>query len=346
VTSLPSQGSPISPTEPPPTPDQAAQHVAVLCGGVGAARYLSGLQHIVDPSTIRAIVNVGDDTDLHGLRICPDLDTITYTLSNSINTETGWGLAGETWRVMEGLKRFASVTPAGSGAGVTWFGLGDSDIATHAYRTHRLGEGASLSTVTDEVARAFGLALHMMPVSDDRLATQLEVDGPNGREWIDFQTYFVRLHHSVPVYAIRFVGAPETTAAPGVLDAITTARRVVIAPSNPLVSIDPVLAVPGVRAAVERTRERCVAVSPIVGGGAIKGPADRMLVELGFESSVVGVARYYASLARWLIIDHVDASLADAVRAAGMEPIVTNSVMKSSAIAAALATTSLHPEHS
>jgi LPPG:FO 2-phospho-L-lactate transferase len=333
VTSSPSKRSPVS-------------HVVVLCGGVGAARYLSGLQQIVDPSTIRAIVNVGDDTDLHGLRICPDLDTITYTLSNSINTETGWGLAGETWRVMESLKRFASVTPPGSGAGVTWFGLGDSDIATHAYRTHRLGEGASLSEVTDEIARAFGLGLSMMPVSNDRLATQLEVDGDNGREWIDFQTYFVRLRHNIRVHGVRFVGVTATSPAPGVLDAIASASRVVIAPSNPLVSVDPVLAVPGVRATIEQARERCVAISPIVGGGAIKGPADRMLVELGFESSVVGVARYYASLARWLVIDHVDAALAEAVRAEGMEPIVTDSVMKTPAIAAALAITSLHPEQS
>jgi LPPG:FO 2-phospho-L-lactate transferase len=311
--------------------------VAVLCGGVGAARYLAGLQQIIDPSTIAAIVNVGDDTDLHGLRICPDLDTITYTLSNSINTETGWGLAGETWRVMEGLARFAAVRPADSGAGVTWFGLGDTDIATHAYRTHRLGEGASLSVVADEVARAFGLSLSMLPVSNDRIATQLRVDGEHGPEWIDFQTYFVRLRHNIAVQAIRFVGAAASAPTAAVMIALGKAPHVVIAPSNPLVSIDPVLAVPGVRAAVEAARDRCVAVSPIVGGGAIKGPADRMLTELGFESSVVGVARYYAPLAHALVIDRVDAALADAVRAAGMEPIVTDTVMKTPAISAALA---------
>jgi LPPG:FO 2-phospho-L-lactate transferase len=315
--------------------------VAVLCGGVGAARYLRGLMDVVAPSSIRAIVNVGDDTDLHGLRISPDLDTITYTLSGSINTETGWGLAGETWRVMESLERFATVRPDGSGAGATWFRLGDTDLATHAYRTHRLREGASLTEVTDEVTRAYGLDLPLLPVTDSRVATELLIDDDGTEHWVDFQTYFVGRRHGVPVRAIRLVGADAAQPTAAVVDAIAAASRIVIAPSNPLVSIDPLLAVGDVRARIEARRADGVAVSPIVGGAAIKGPADRMLAELGLEVSVVGVAQHYRSLARALVIDSVDEPLADRVREVGMEPVVCDTVMRTPDIAAALARTTL-----
>jgi LPPG:FO 2-phospho-L-lactate transferase len=308
--------------------------IAVLCGGVGAARFLSGLLAVVPPSEVTAIVNVGDDLVLHGLHISPDIDTIVYTLAGAGNPETGWGLAGETWQVMESLGRYG---------GPTWFSLGDRDLGTHLFRTGRLAEGAALSAVTAEMAVVWSLGLAVVPVTDDPLRTMLLVvdGGGGGAEEVAFQEYFVRYRHSVPVSAVRFAGAATARPAPGVLDAITGADLVVIAPSNPIVSIDPVLAVPGVREAVMAVRDRVVAVSPIVAGAALKGPAARMLMELGHEPSVVGVARLYAPLASVLVIDAADTALAPAVEAAGTRAVVTSTVMSSPAVAAGLAHTTL-----
>ncbi len=308
--------------------------ITVLCGGVGAARLLTGLIEIADQADVVAIVNTADDTELHGLHISPDLDTILYTLSGSSNTELGWGLAGETWAAMEALERFAAVRPPGSTAGGTWFRLGDRDLATHLYRTHRRREGASSSVIADEQRRAFGLGLRILPVTDDPLATMLQL-ADDGTE-IAFQDYFVGRHHSVAVTGVRFDGAEAARPAPGVIEAIGDAEVLVIAPSNPIVSIGPLLAVAGVRAAVEARRDRSVAISPIVGGAALKGPADRMLVELGHESSVVGVARLYRNLASTLVIDEVDAALAPAVQEAGMHCVVTRTIMKEPGVAASL----------
>ena len=308
--------------------------VTVIAGGVGAARMLAGIVQVVDPATVAAVVNVGDDLELHGLRISPDLDTITYTLAGEINPETGWGLRGETWQAMATVERYG---------GVRWFGLGDRDLGTHLYRTHRFGEGATLTEITAEIAEAWGLGLALLPVTPDRLPTIVPLDGERddaGLE-VSFQEYFVQRRHSVPVSSVRFEGQEAARPTPAALDAITAAETLVIAPSNPLVSIDPVLAVPGVRAAVEARRERNVAVSPIVAGAALKGPADRLLVELGHEASVVGVARLYAPLAATLVIDEADAGLADAVAAEGTEPVVAETVMRTPEIAAALARTVL-----
>jgi LPPG:FO 2-phospho-L-lactate transferase len=305
------------------------QVICVLAGGVGAARMLTGIVSVVEPATVTAIVNTADDTHLHGLHISPDLDTCTYTLAGAINPETGWGLAGETWQAMDALERYG---------GLTWFRLGDKDLATHLYRTHRLGEGATLSTVTAEITRAWGLALRLVPVTDDPLATVVTLaDGST----VGFQDYFVRLRHDVPVTAVNFLGAETARPAPGVLEAIAEAEAVVIAPSNPIVSIGPLLAVPGVREALERRRESTVAVSPIIGGAALKGPADRMLTELGHDASVVGVARLYAELASTLVLDEVDRDLASAVADAGIRPLVTPTIMSSPDVAAALARTAL-----
>jgi LPPG:FO 2-phospho-L-lactate transferase len=309
--------------------------ICVLAGGVGAARMLAGLTAVMAPEELVAVVNVGDDTVLHGLHVSPDLDTCTYTLAGAINPETGWGLVGETWHAMEALERYG---------GLTWFRLGDKDLATHLYRTHRLGQGAPLSAVTAEITRAWGLALTLLPVSDDPLATMITLAGGGtgaGGPEVPFQDYFVRLHHDVAVSSVRFAGADASRPAPGVLAAIATAERVVIAPSNPVVSIGPLLAVPGVRDAISARREDTVAVSPIIGGAALKGPADRMLRELGLESSVVGVARLYAPLAATLVIDEVDAPLADAVAAAGMTPLVAPTIMSTPERAASLARTVL-----
>lgn len=304
--------------------------IVTLAGGVGAARFLAGLVQVRPPSELTAVVNVGDDVVLHGLHVSPDLDTVTYTLAGAIDPERGWGLAGESWQAMDTLRRYG---------GIAWFNLGDRDLGTHLYRTQRLRDGAVLSEVTAEIARAWDLGLRIVPVSDDRVETRV-VLATTGHE-VNFQEYFVKHHHDVPVSAVRFVGADAARPAPGVLDAIAAADVLVIAPSNPLVSIAPVLAVPGVQAAVEARRDRNVAVSPIVGGAALKGPADRMMRELGHEASVVGVARLYRDLAATLVVDAVDAVSASAVEAAGMRCVVTDTVMQTPARAAALARTTI-----
>ena len=303
--------------------------LAVLAGGVGAARMLRGLAAVVPPSTIAAVVNTGDDFRLHGLAISPDLDTITYTLAGASNTELGWGLAGETWTVMEALERYN---------GETWFRLGDRDLATHLYRTQRLSAGASLTEVTAEIAAAWGLELALLPMTDQVVETRMTVEGEGE---IGFQDYFVARRHSVPVVSVRFAGIDAAAPGPRVLDTLASAERIVIAPSNPIVSVGPVLAVPGVRSAVAARRDDVVAVSPIVAGSALKGPADRLLRELGHEASVVGVARLYADVAATLIIDTADAALAGAVEAEGVRCVVAPTVMSSSEAAAALAKVAL-----
>lgn len=283
------------------------------------------------PATdVTAVVNVGDDVELHGLHISPDIDTITYTLAGAIDPERGWGLAGETWNAMEALRRFPAAR--------SWFNLGDRDLATHLYRTDRLREGASLSQVTAEVAEAWDLGLRILPVSDDPVQTMVTVEG--GGE-IGFQEYFVQRQHSVAVSAVRFAGAGSAHPAPGVLEAISGSERVVVAPSNPIVSIGPLLAVPGVDDAVVARRSRVVAVSPIVAGAALKGPADRLMRELGHEPSVAGVARLYSRLAATLVIDEADAGLAEAVEAEGMRCVVAPTIMHGPKEAAALAETVL-----
>jgi LPPG:FO 2-phospho-L-lactate transferase len=303
--------------------------IAALAGGVGAARMLNGLIEVMAAGEITAIVNTGDDTVLHGLHISPDLDTVMYTLAGAINPETGWGLAGESWQVMESLARLG---------GVTWFNLGDKDIATHCYRTQRLSEGATLGEVTAELAASWGVGIRMVPVTDDYLRTRLQlVDGPE----VAFQEYFVRLRHDVPVSSVRFDGWSETRPGPGVLEALAGADTIVVCPSNPVVSIGPLLAVPGILDALVARRDDIVGVSPIVAGAALKGPADRLLAELGFEPSVVGVAKWYAPWVGTLVIDEADAGLRNAVEAEGVRCVVTNTVMSTVERSANLARTVL-----
>jgi LPPG:FO 2-phospho-L-lactate transferase len=299
--------------------------ITVLAGGVGAARFLRGLLDVVPAEDVTAIVNVGDDIVLHGLHISPDLDTVTYTLAGAINPETGWGLAGETWQAMNTLEQYG---------GEAWFRLGDRDLGTHLYRTQRLQSGATLSQVTAEIGAAWDLGLRLLPVSDDPVRTMVTIAGEGE---VSFQEYFVGRQHSVPVSAVRFAGVETSTPGLDVLDAIDKADVIVIAPSNPIVSIGPVLAVPGVRDAVIARRDRTVAVSPIVAGAALKGPADRMLRELGHEASVVGVARIYAELASVLVIDDADVRSSADVAAEGIECVVVPTVMSSPEVAAALA---------
>jgi LPPG:FO 2-phospho-L-lactate transferase len=304
--------------------------IVTLAGGVGAARFLAGLTQVIDPSEVTAIVNVADDFELHGLRISPDLDTVTYTLAGQINPETGWGRAGETWRVMDELDTYG---------GQTWFRLGDLDLALHLYRTQRYRDGVPLSQVTAEVARSKGLRLRILPVTDDPVATRVVVAGEGERQdrELSFQDWFVGHRHQLPVEAVRFDGADRARAGPGVLAAIRSADVVVVAPSNPVVSIAPVLAVPGVRDAVRARPDRVVAVSPIVAGRALKGPAAELLDSMGEGASAVGVARWYSADVGTIVIDDSDADDADAIRALGLRCTVTDTIMRDRAAAAALA---------
>jgi LPPG:FO 2-phospho-L-lactate transferase len=317
--------------------------IAVVSGGVGAARFLRGLMSAIDPQRITAVVNTGDDTVLHGLSISPDLDTIVYTLAGAIDPERGWGLVDETWRAMAALDRYSSIRPPGSSAAPQWFNLGDQDLATHFYRTARLAEGATLTEATDEIRRAWGVDIAVIPMSDDRCSTLVSVahdpDADDAPREVSFQDYFVRLRHSVPVTAVRFDG--DATLSASAFQALSDAAAIVIAPSNPLVSIGPIRSLPGVDALLAARRAQTVAVSPIVGGAALKGPADRMLVELGHQASVVGVARLYAPIASVLVIDPVDAELADQVEAEGLTCVVTPSVMSDPNVARNLALATL-----
>jgi LPPG:FO 2-phospho-L-lactate transferase len=307
--------------------------VTVVSGGVGAARFLRGLLQVVDPAQVTAVVNTGDDISLHGLDISPDLDTITYTLAGAIDPERGWGLEGETWVAMSALQRYAVVRPAGSAAATTWFNLGDRDLATHMYRTARRAEGATLSQVTAEIAQAWQLPLRLVPMSDQPVRTIIHTVDEGE---VAFQDYFVRRRHDVAVTGIR-IRCDGATLTGQARSALTDADVVVIAPSNPLVSIGPVRALPDVDSLLARRRESVIAISPIVGGAALKGPADRMLAELGHEVSVVGVARIYSDVVATLVIDEVDEHLAAAVEAEGLRCVVAPTVMTSPEVAAALA---------
>lgn len=313
--------------------------ITALAGGAGAARMLRGLVDVVPAPDVTAVVNTGDDLTIHGLRVCPDVDTVTYTLAGAVDADRGWGLAGETWDAMEALERFPAVAPAGSRAGQSWFRLGDRDLATHMYRTQRLAEQARLSEVTAELARAWKVAVRLLPMADQPVATRVTVAGPGPETSVEigFQDYFVGRRHAVPVRAVRFDGVEVAKPAPGVLESIASAQRVLICPSNPLVSIGPILAVPGVGEAVADRRPDVVAVSPIVAGAAVRGPADRLMTELGHEASATGVARLYAPYASTLVVDEADAGLAAAVEAEGVRCVVAPTLMTGRAEAAALA---------
>jgi len=300
--------------------------VVALAGGVGAARLLRGLVAVVPPADVTAVVNTGDDTELHGLHISPDLDTVCYTLAGRNDEARGWGLRNETWTAMEALEELG---------GEAWFRLGDRDLATHLYRTQRLSEGAPLSTVTAELAERMGVTVRVLPMTDEPVRTWLRL-ASDDRE-VPFQDYFVRLRHSVAVTAVRFDGADKAAPAPGVLEAIDAADVVIISPSNPVVSIGPILAMPAVTAALRRRRDQVVAVSPLVGGAALKGPADRLLVELGGEASSAGVARRYAEVCGTLVIDDRDRADEESVARLGMRCVVANTVMRGPDDAAALA---------
>jgi LPPG:FO 2-phospho-L-lactate transferase len=302
----------------------SGQRIVVMAGGVGAARFLQGLVDVISPDEVTVISNVGDDEELYGVHVSPDIDIVTYTLAGVVDEQRGFGLTGDTFAVVDGLARLGIET---------WFRLGDRDFATCLYRTLQLRAGRPLSAVTADVARALGVAVQILPVTDNRLATCVRT--PAGR--LAFQDYFVRRRTEDEVLEIEFEGADRSAPAPGVIDAIRQAHAILIAPSNPFVSIGPILAVPGIREAISAADAPVGAVSPIVGGEALKGPAAKMFRSLGGEASAAGVAAHYAGLIDVLVLDEVDAAQADAVASHGIRPVVTNTIMRGPAEKANLA---------
>lgn len=293
--------------------------VVCLAGGVGGAKLAVGLQQILAPGELTVIVNTGDDFERHSLVVCPDLDTVLYTLAGIADPAQGWGIAGETWQVMGQLGRLGDDT---------WFRLGDCDIATHLFRTERLRRGERPTTVAIELARGLEVSSHVLPMADEPVRTRVRT----ATGWLDFQDYFVRLHQEPDVLEVQFEGAETASITPEVRDAIRAADAIVIGPSNPVVSIDPILAVPGIRAEIADARSRGVpgvGLSGIVGGKALRGPADRMLASLGEEPTALGVARHYAAadLIDVFVIDRRDEESADAIRALGVEVEATETVM-------------------
>jgi len=306
--------------------------LVALAGGVGAARFLRGLLRVHDPGGVVVVGNTGDDLRMHGLAVSPDLDSVAYTLAGLADEERGWGLAGETWNVREALVRLGE--PG-------WFALGDRDIATHLLRTRLLAEGASLSEATAALCRRLGVSLRLLPMSDQPVQTRVEVDGPDGPEDLGFQEWWVGRQARDPVRRVRFEGVERARPAPGVLEAIAAASGIVVCPSNPVVSIAPILAVPGVRDAIGAAPCRVVAVTPIVGGAPVRGMADRLLPAWGVEVSARGVAGLYAGLADAFVLDTVDAGQAGDVTGLGLEPVVVPTLMRTVEDAAALAKAAL-----
>jgi len=287
----------------------------VLTGGVGGARFLRGVVEAVDPAETTAIVNVGDDLEFLGLDISPDLDSVLYALAGVSDDERGWGRADETWNAIAEVERLG---------GEAWFRLGDRDLGLHVVRTQALGAGVPLSVFAARAAAALGVETTLLPSTDDRLRTWL--DTPKGS--FDFQHWFVARAHRDPVDRVRFEGSATAQPAPGVLEALHEAEAIVIAPSNPYVSIGPILAVERIRAALERRRVPCVAVSPLIGGRSVKGPAADMLARLQGGSSAAHVADCYEGLIDALVFDEQDAGDRDAVSALGVRPVTTHTLMR------------------
>ncbi len=303
--------------------------VVVLAGGVGAARFLEGVVSVLPSRALTIIGNVGDDVEVAGLHVSPDLDTVLYTLTENIDVTRGWGVRDDSTRALERSRTLGADA---------WFTLGDLDIGLHMARTMWLGEGQTLSEVTSRLAAALGFSDRLLPSTDDRLRTMVMSDTGE----LDFQTYYVRRGHRDRVRSIRFDGADELRPAPGVLEAIATADAILIAPSNPLISIGPILAVPGMRDALRARTARCVAITPIVGGKALRGPAADMLAGLGHEASPTGVADLYRDLVDVMVIDEADRASAPGVRRLGIEGVVTDTIMSDAAAKERLAGVALN----
>ena len=293
--------------------------VVCLAGGVGGAKLADGLQQVLAPGELTVVVNTGDDFERHSLLICPDHDTVAYTLAGVADPVQGWGLADETWQVMDQLARLGQET---------WFRIGDRDLATHLLRADRRGSGVRLTQIALELQHALGVPSRILPMTDDPVRTRVRTDDG----WLDFQDYFVRLRQVPEVREVRYEGAENSAITPEVQAAIQAADAIVVAPSNPVVSIGPILAIPGFMAEIASARHRgvrVVGVSGIVGGKAVRGPADRMLASLGEESSALGVARRYTSvgLIDIFVIDRADEPLAGQIRSLGLEALVADTIM-------------------
>jgi LPPG:FO 2-phospho-L-lactate transferase len=302
--------------------------ILALSGGTGGSKLLDGLAQVGGQADLVAVVNTGDDGDFYGLRVCPDLDICTYALAGVVAAR-GWGYVDDTFRCLEGLATYGREA---------WFGLGDRDLATHIHRTLRLREGARLSEVTAEICASLGVGARIVPMSDDPVSTRITT--PGGVR--TFQEYLVKHGASETIERIELVGAERARPAPGVLEAIAAAERIVICPSSPVVSIGTILAVPGVRAALAARRERCVAVSPIVGGRPVEGPADRFLAGAGYrECSAAQMAEIYADVAATFVLDGRDEAEAPRIAAAGVRPVLTDALMPDRPARARLAATVL-----
>jgi len=289
--------------------------IVALAGGIGASKLLLGFNRVMDPRDLTVIVNTGDDIVLHGLSISPDLDIVTYTLAGLVNPDTGWGFRDETFRALEQLAVYG---------GPQWFHLGDRDLATHIHRTAMLRAGARLSEVADSIREALGVQAKILPMCDQPVPTMIET----GQGRLHFQEYLVERRAEPRVQAISFDGIERARPAPGVLEALEGARSIVICPSNPLISIGPILAVPGVREAMRKRRAHVVAVCPIVGGKSLKGPSDQMLAQLGHDVSALGLARMYQDICGTMVIDPVDSAQSAAIESLGMEVVIHPTVMR------------------
>ena len=278
---------------------------------------------VVAPERITAIINTGDDDWFHGLYVSPDPDIVTYALAGEVDEERGWGLRGDTFRWLESLRRFGHET---------WFQIGDRDLATHLHRTRLLREGQPLSAITSDIARAFGVGVHLLPMSDDRVRTVVETEAGD----LPFQEYLVKRHAQDAVRGVRFEGADSAAPAPGVLEAIESAEALLIAPSNPIASIGPILATPGVRDAVLASRAPRIAVSPIIAGRSLQPPAGEMMLGMGHRVDAVGVAGVYAGLIETLVIDDGDRGLVSEIDASGVRAVVTPTIMRDDASRRAL----------
>ena len=298
--------------------------VLALAGGVGGAKLALGLTRILPPERLVIVVNTGDDEEFHGLHVSPDLDTMTYTLSGLYNQETGWGMAGDSFNTLGMLNRLGSDT---------WFNLGDLDFAMHIRRTELLRHGATLSEVTAELTGRLGIQHSVIPMSDDPVRTVLDTDAGT----LAMQEYFVRYRAEPKVNAIRYVGAAAAKPSPAFAKALQECRTIIICPSNPYLSVAPIMAIPGVRDAISARSGNRIAVSPIVGGAAVRGPAGKIMAELGGTVSSVGVAREYRDLCDILVIDSQDADLADDISHEAIHPVVTNTIMNNDADKIALA---------
>jgi LPPG:FO 2-phospho-L-lactate transferase len=303
--------------------------IAALAGGVGASKLLLGLANAADLRSLTIIVNTGDDLTLYGLEISPDLDIVTYTLAGVVNPETGWGYKNETFFALERLAIYGCAD---------WFHLGDRDLATHIYRTEQLRKRVTLSQVADSVRRALGVQARILPMSDQPVHTMIDTK----RGWLSFQEYLVKLRAKPAVRGIRFDGVEAAEPAPEVLEALREADSIVICPSNPLISIGPILAVKGIRGALRERRESVLAVCPIVKGKSLKGPSDRMMMQMGLEASAVGVAKVYQDICGTFLIDRADASTKSFIEALGMKVIVCPTVMQKLADKVGLARTVLN----